>query len=524
MLTCVNGSALPNPSPYIWSVKKGKFKAAIYLISFTVLVTVGIQVYRNIQNYRLNKQTLMNEVQQALDNAVESYYADLAKENQLALVFSDSSGAKGEIINRINRPWEHNDSLHSASYFQSFNFRRRRLPNSRLDTTRSSSLKFSVNNPAITISGDTEFRPLNPSSISSVKVITDSLFNEGDEFGNFARQFFISLSKDLDYAELHKHVSDELSRKQLDIEFAFRGIKIDSTVVDYNNPGNSRFVMSTRANSTYQLGPERLEMRYTNASLAILQRGLTDLIISLLISLTVVGALLYLYRIINQQKQLAEIKNDLISNITHEFKTPIATVATAIEAIAKFNDQNDPVKTEKYLDISNNQLKKLNVMVEKLLETATLDTGALQLNKTPVNLSLLLHTMVEKYGMVATDKKIELLDATNDVVIEADAFHLENAMSNLIDNAIKYGGRHISVTLARQSNSVQVVVKDDGGFIEKGHRERVFDKFYRIPKGNQHDVKGFGIGLYYTKKIIEKHGGTIELILAPNSTSFEVAI
>lgn len=468
----------------------------------------------------------MNEVQQALDNGVESYYADLAKENQSILVLSDSSTDDGRFLNRINRINSHStdDSLHNRGYFQSFNFKERRLPTRRIDTASSNSLKFSVNSPTITITGNTELKAINPSSISSVKVIADSLFNQGDDFGNFARQFFISLYEEMDYSELHRHVADELSRKQLDIEFAFRGIKMDSSFVDYNNPGDSRFVMSTRANSTYQLGPEMLEMRYTNASLAILQRGLTDLIISLLISLTVVGALLYLYRIINQQKQLAEIKNDLISNITHEFKTPIATVATAIEAIANFNDKNDPAKTEKYLDISNEQLKKLNVMVEKLLETATLDTGALELNKTPVNLSLLLHTMVEKYSMVATDKKIELLDATNDVVIEADAFHLENAMSNLIDNAIKYGGEHISVSLARQLNSVQVIVKDDGGFIEKGHRERVFDKFYRIPKGNQHDVKGFGIGLYYTKKIIEKHGGTIELILAPNSTSFEVAI
>lgn len=465
----------------------------------------------------------MNEVQQALDNGVESYYANLARENQFALMFGDYTDTTRRVVNRFSAPWSSGDTLHNAGYFQSFNFQGRRIPDSSL-ANHSSNLKISVNSPTLTITNDSVLRNLTPSNITSVKVINDSLFDDAEVRGDFARQILISFTEEIDYAELHKNVVEELKRKSLDIEFAFRGLRVDGTVVDYNEPDRRKFGMTTQANSIYQLGPESLEMRYTNASLAILQRGLTDLIISVLISLTVIGALLYLYRVINQQKQLAEIKNDLISNITHEFKTPIATVATAIEAIAKFNDQNDPAKTEKYLDISNNQLKKLNVMVEKLLETATLDTGALQLNKTPVNLSLLLHTMVEKYSMVATDKKIELLDVTNDVVIEADAFHLENAMSNLIDNAIKYGGEHISVTLARQSHSVQVVVKDDGGFIEKGHRERVFDKFYRIPKGNQHDVKGFGIGLYYTKKIIEKHGGTIELILAPNSTSFEVAI
>ncbi|GAB5524940.1 MAG: hypothetical protein Roseis2KO_28120 [Roseivirga sp.] len=499
-------------------MKKGKFKAVIYLISFTVLVTVGIQVYRNMQNYNLNKQTLMNEVQQALDNGVESYYARLAKENQIAFFLSDSSRNDNGLVNSISTAWSSEDTLHDARYFQSFGFKSGQLADS------NNNLKISVNSPTLTIKGNTQFKAIDASDVTSVRVITDSIFDQEQKFGDFARQIFISLSTEIDYSELHKSVADELSRKKLDIEFAFKGMRLDSSLVEYNNPEDDRYVMSTQANSTYQLGPEMLEMRYTNASLAILQRGLTDLIISLLISLTVIFALLYLYRVINQQKQLAEIKNDLISNITHEFKTPIATVTTALEGIVNFNERNDPGKTKKYLDISNEQLKKLNVMVEKLLETATLDTDALQLNKTPVNLSLLLHTMVEKYSMMATDKTIDLLDETSDVVIEADAFHIENAISNLIDNAVKYGGQHIAVSLARQQNTVQVVVQDNGGFIEKGHKERIFDKFYRIPKGNQHDVKGFGIGLYYSKKIIEKHGGTIELILAPNSTSFEVAI
>lgn len=463
----------------------------------------------------------MNEVQQSLDNAVESYYARLAKENQIAFIFSDSANSGGRVIDRFQGPWVSGDTLHNARYFQSFNYQGRKASDSNVITN--SNLKISLNSPNVTLKG-TSFSKMNPNQVASVKLITDSIFNQEKDFDDFARQILISLAQDIDYSDLHKDVADELSRKNLDIEFAFRGMRADSSRVDYNNPDDRKFVMSTSANSTYQLGPEMLEMRYTNASLTILKRGLTDLIISLLISLTVIGALLYLYKIISEQKQLAEIKNDLISNITHEFKTPIATVATAIEGIANFNQQNDPAKTKKYLDISNNQLKKLNVMVEKLLETATLETDALQLNKTPVNLSLLLHTMVEKYSLMTADKHIELLDPTNDVLIEADAFHLENALSNLIDNAIKYGGQHISVSVASQQSTVQVVVRDDGGFIEKGHKERVFDKFYRIPKGNQHDVKGFGIGLYYTKKIIEKHGGTIELILTPNSTSFEVAI
>lgn len=459
----------------------------------------------------------MNEVQQAFDNGVESYFANLAKNNQYSVVFNDSSSLGPQFSSNFNPSWAL-DTLRKVEVTKKFNFSQNKQneDNGMITIARA--------NASITMPNDSLLATLNPSGISSIKLITDSLMNDKEGVKHFVTQLFLSMTEDVDYAELHTMVAEELVRKNLDIEFAFKGVQSDETPIAYNSPDESKFVMSTKANSTYQLGPEELEMRYTNASLAILKRGLTDLIISLLISLTVIGALLYLYRVINRQKQLAEIKNDLISNITHEFKTPIATVATAIEAISNFNTKNDPSKTKKYLDISGQQLKKLNVMVEKLLETATLDTGALELNKTPVNLSLLLHTMIEKYSMVAEGKKISLLDESNDVVIEADAFHLENAISNLIDNAVKYGGQHIRVSVAGHQGSVQVVVQDDGGFIEKGDKERVFDQFYRVPQGNQHDVKGFGIGLYYSKKIIEKHGGTIDLILAPNSTSFEVAI
>lgn len=459
----------------------------------------------------------MNEVQLALDNAVETYYADIAKSDTYSFILADSMEGDSAFVSAFGSTWAAGNHIHDKTSGKSLSF------SSKSNDSAGGNVQLTVGN-INRVAKDSLLRVLDPTRISSLKLVADSMFSQRLKFKSFANKVFISMSREIDLSKLHENVAEELARKNLDIAFALKSMDRGETTDSYNQPESPRYQMSTLANTTYQQGTEKLEMRYTNASLTILKRGLTDLIISVLISLTVIGALLYLYRIINQQKQLAEIKNDLISNITHEFKTPIATVATAIEGIANFNELNDPGKTKKYLDISSEQLKKLNVMVEKLLETATLDTGALELNKTPVNLSLLLHTMIEKYSMVAQNKDILLLDESRDVVIEADAFHLENAISNLIDNAVKYGGDHIRVSLARQQGSVQVVVQDDGGFIEKGHKERVFDKFYRIPKGNQHDVKGFGIGLYYSKKIIEKHGGTLELVLAPDSTSFEVAI
>ena len=506
-------------------MKKGKFKAIIYLIAITALVTVVIQVYRNVQNYKANQQWLVGEVQQSLDNAVEAYYANLVEDDVVAYVFSDSNWVSTDSTFREYRAgWTSNaDSA---------------IPNDLLGHIQRIDISDSLNhtNLKLTLGGSFDTISLSGSSTtatvvapyqvggSRINFFSDSTkFINRKDFANLTKKVLFSLTRDnLNGTRLNKLVREELDRKNINIDFELDH-KTPSSFNLVKAEVNPDYELSAFSNSNYLRRGHSLEIRFSNDSLVILKRGLADLLISLLISVLVIGSLLYLYRIINQQKQLAEIKNDLISNITHEFKTPIATVTTALEGIANFNQANDPEKTKKYLDISGQQLQKLNLMVEKLLETATLETDALELSKTPINLNQLLHTLIEKYKMV-TSKSLHLHMNAQDAVIQADGFHLENALSNLIDNAIKYGGHQIEVSIIESKGFYQVTVQDDGGFIEKSQKEKVFDKFYRIPQGNQHDVKGFGIGLYYTKKIIEKHGGTINLVLAPNRTAFEVAL
>ena len=221
---------------------------------------------------------------------------------------------------------------------------------------------------------------------------------------------------------------------------------------------------------------------------------------------------------------MAAIKNDLISNITHEFKTPIATVSAAIEALESFNVLEDQEKTKKYLSMSSIQLKKLHQMVEKLLETATLDSEQLLLKKETIDVVELTKKLVSKHKLVCKNK--ELIFSTNlqPIYILVDVFHFENAISNLIDNAVKYGGNHIEININSVLKSTEITIADDGNGIEKNQQEKIFDKFYRVPKGNTHDVKGFGIGLYYCKKIIEKHKGILTLSSEKNKTIFKITI
>ena len=264
-----------------------------------------------------------------------------------------------------------------------------------------------------------------------------------------------------------------------------------------------------------------MRIYYNDPTLEALKKSSTGILLSLLLCTTVIVSLFYLLKIIRKQKELAEIKNDLISNITHEFKTPIATISTAVEAIENFNVLEDTEKTKRYLLMSSAQLKKLHQMVEKLLETATLDSEKLILKKESVDLVGLISRIVKKYKIL-TEKNISLSSNIHYRIQSLDIFHVENAISNLIDNAIKYGGQQIEVNINSVLNYTVITVVDDGKGIEKNQQERVFDKFYRIPKGNRHDVKGFGIGLYYSKKIIEKHGGTIQLTSQTDTTIFKI--
>jgi two-component system phosphate regulon sensor histidine kinase PhoR len=244
-----------------------------------------------------------------------------------------------------------------------------------------------------------------------------------------------------------------------------------------------------------------------------------------LLSISIIASLLYLLKTIYKQKQLAEVKNDLINNITHEFKTPIATIATAMEAMKNFNALEDKTKTENYISIADSQVQKLNIMVEKILETAALNQEDLVLNKKPTDIGNCIEETIEKYKIINPDKTFKFNNSLSETHLNIDKFHFENAIGNIIDNAVKYGGNTISVELSSINNKVIVLIKDNGNGIHKTQKDKVFEQFYRIPTGNTHNVKGFGIGLYYTKNIIEKHGGKVNIVYDKNNnTSFKIEL
>ncbi|WP_428741050.1 sensor histidine kinase [Tenacibaculum sp.] len=525
-----------------------KHRWILYLISSTIVVTIAIQFYWNFKNYQENKQRIINEIQQSLDNAVEIYFADLSKKNFYTIIKSDSLPKKNKKVQIWNSIFSslNNDSLNinptnnitslkfstdSEKEFKKMDsvFFQQVIVDTEKQLQKTNSLKPEFKIQQITqLSKDTNsgLHFKSPNSIGEeVKIFHGKKASDSLKLIKNLNTIIISIQNDsLKLKQLDSILKKQLTAKKIRTNFNINHFKADTLYNSSKNIHKKITLLKDEAAPTFLKEDERIFLEYTNPTYEALKRSSTGILLSLLLSLAVIASLFYLLKIINQQKELAEIKNDLISNITHEFKTPITTISTALEAINSFNVINDKDKTQKYISISSAQIDKLHIMVEKLLETATLDSEKLLLKKEPVNLVELIESNIKKHQLSNSEKSIHFSTNKPAIIINADSFHFENAISNLLDNAIKYGGDIIEVHINEILNSIEITVADNGKGIEKHQQEKIFDKFYRISKGNTHDVKGFGIGLYYTKKIIEKHKGLISLTSKPNKTLFKIVL
>ena len=514
-----------------------KYQWLFYLITATIVATIGVQFYWNYKNYEENKQRVSNEIQLSFDNAIEEYYAKLAKEDITTIIKfsdekSDSIFHKGI---RFDSIIEHSHGL-------------KKLKSIIKNDTNNIKPKLEIT--SISITSDDKIDQKETDSIlknltfkldqrketdyiNSIKKRNSQIhYFSGQKAADSIRMMknlkpiFLSVtSSAIEYNQLDSLIKNQLDNKKIPIKYVFNHLKKDTIFyTSKDSLTSSEFTKELRSKSTYLKRNEELQLQFNNTNFEALKRSYFGIFLSFVLSLLIISCLFYLLKIINQQKELAAIKNDLISNITHEFKTPIATVSTAIEAIENFNVLDDKEKTKKYLSMSSIQLKKLHQMVEKLLETATLDSEQLMLKKESLDIVELVEKITHKHQLLADKKELTFTSNLQPIYINIDAFHFENVVSNLIDNAVKYGGNSIEININSILNSTQITIADDGNGIEKNQQEKIFDKFYRVPKGNTHDVKGFGIGLYYSKKIIEKHDGTIALSSNNKQTVFKINI
>ena len=251
------------------------------------------------------------------------------------------------------------------------------------------------------------------------------------------------------------------------------------------------------------------------------------LLASVLLVLVIAGSSVFMLATLVRQKKLSEIKNDFINNMTHELKTPISTVSAAMEAMVSFHAIDDREKSLKYIDLSRRELARLSGMVENVLYLSTFDKEKLELNKETFNLSTLLEETANQFQVQNHHRIRFSFDLAGPAYINADKFHIQNVISNLFDNAIKYSPEEVRIEVSCERNNEFAVfrVKDYGLGISREQQNHIFEKFYRVPTGDLHSVKGFGLGLSYVRQIVEAHGGTVGVRSQPGvGSEFTVAL
>jgi two-component system phosphate regulon sensor histidine kinase PhoR len=249
----------------------------------------------------------------------------------------------------------------------------------------------------------------------------------------------------------------------------------------------------------------------------VLQEMQNSLIVSLVLVVFIIISLIIMFRTIMEQKRLSEMKSDFISNMTHEFKTPISTISLACQAMSDTDmvDEQSNAAVSPYVRMINQENKRLETLVESILQSAVIEKGDIKYKDEALNLVQLVENEVEKarFRIKSNEGKIEFNDVFESIEFQADRLHVTNIISNLLDNAIKYSKDNpvIKVSIESDNKHVYLSVTDNGIGIKKEHIPRLFDKLYRVPTGNIHNVKGFGLGLSYVKAICDHYKWEIKV-------------
>ncbi|ERM83814.1 hypothetical protein P872_02010 [Rhodonellum psychrophilum GCM71 = DSM 17998] len=266
-----------------------------------------------------------------------------------------------------------------------------------------------------------------------------------------------------------------------------------------------------------------LLINFPNKGKYILQQIWLPVLSSLLFIGVIIFCFFYAIQVIIRQKKLSEIKNDFINNMTHEFKTPIATVSLAVEALQDPDLLSQENFRNRYLSIIKEENKRLGAQVEKVLQAATLDKKDFKLKVETINVCDVLENAKHNFELQVQKKegKIILELDLKDPYLQADPFHLSHIINNLLDNAVKYSKESLQISIKAwdQADKTMISVKDNGIGMSKESVKKIFDKFYRVPTGNIHDVKGFGLGLAYVSTMVEAHHGEISVQSEPGKGS-----
>jgi two-component system, OmpR family, phosphate regulon sensor histidine kinase PhoR len=326
----------------------------------------------------------------------------------------------------------------------------------------------------------------------------------------------------VDTVFLDSLIRNELLEKGIDAEYKFTilnhsGSRMHYKRISKNSGGEfakQKFQVNLSPDNIF-IQPKYLTLYFPDQSSYILRTMWWMLFASGVFILVIILSFHYTVTIIFRQKKLSEIKNDFISNMTHEFKTPISTISLACEVLNDASIEKSPERVTNYVKVIGEENKRLSTLVENILQTAILDKGEFKLKVQEVDVHGIIQQAINNIRLQVENREgqiITRLDAEQHV-LEADKVHLTNIIYNLMDNALKYTDQKpvIEISTKNANNGILISVRDNGIGISKENQKKIFDTLYRVPTGNIHNVKGFGLGLSYVKAVVEKHGGTISV-------------
>jgi len=286
---------------------------------------------------------------------------------------------------------------------------------------------------------------------------------------------------------------------------------------------NESFVFDLQTLGSLYSYPNNLLIFFPNEKKFILSQLWILLLVSVVLFLVIIVSFSFSIYTIFRQKRLSIMKNDFINNMTHEFKTPISTIALACEALKDSDIQKTESLYDNYLSVISEENGRLGLMSEQILQTAIIDKGQLKLKKADNNMHEIINIAIGSKKMAAESKggniKAQLVATHFEVM--GDNIHLTNVIINLLDNAIKYciEAPDIVINTINSGNDILIRIKDNGIGISKSNRKKIFEKLYRVPTGNIHNFKGFGLGLSYVKAIVDQHNGEVSVDSEPGHGS-----
>lgn len=341
--------------------------------------------------------------------------------------------------------------------------------------------------------------------------------------------YIVNINDVIDANVLEFYMLDEIKRMglELDFEYGIYDCGKDQMVyghycdIDLNEENIENTSLPTYDKFDYYFG-----VRFPQLRSAVFGDLSMTLILSGLLLLTLIFFAVALY-IIMSQKRLSELQRDFINNMTHELKTPLASIKIAGETFLQERVVAENPRLNRYAEIIRDQSSRLNKHVEKILDVARLESDLVQLKKKDFNLVSLVSGVLDHYKESDKTRTLTFNCQVSEGIIHGDPLHTANMFHNLIDNAIKYGGEQANVTVELESDDHVFIVRitDDGLGIDKSDLSKIFNKFYRVSTGDVHNIKGFGLGLYYVQQIIKLHRWDIAVDSQLNEfTTFTITI